>query len=52
MCFGIISKDFKANNMKKKKRLDGCVYDFLVDYNIINNSNITDIRKYLMKKQY
>ena len=37
---------------KKKKRLNGYVYDFLVDCNIINNSNIIDIRKYLMKKQY
>ena len=26
------------------------MYDFSVDYNIIDNSNIIDIHKYLMKK--
>ena len=36
--------------MKKKTGLNGYVYEFSVDYNIIDSSNIIDIRKYLMKK--
>ena len=48
LCLGNISGDFVANNMKKA-RLNGNVYDFSVDYNIIDTSNI-DIHKYLMKK--
>ena len=36
--------------MKKKTGLNGYVYEFSVDYNIIDTSNIIDIRKYLMKK--
>ena len=44
-----ISKDFTANNMKKT-RLNGYVYEFSVDYNIIDTGNIIDIHKYLMKK--
>ena len=43
MCLGNISKDFKANNMKKKG-MHGYIYECSVDYNIIN------IHKYLMKK--
>ena len=31
LCLGNISGDFSANNMKKI-RLNGCVYDFSVDY--------------------
>ena len=46
---GIISKDFTASNMKKTG-LSGYVYDFSVDYSIINNSNIIDIHRYFMKK--
>ena len=34
--------------MKKKTGLNGCVYDFAVDYRPFNTTNITDIRKYLM----
>ena len=30
--------------------LDGSVYDYSVDYSIIDTSNIIDIHKYLMKK--
>ena len=41
-CVGNISKDFTANNMKKTG-LDGYVYEFSVDYNIIDTSNIIDI---------
>ena len=33
-----------------KTWLNGYVYEFSVDYNIINTSNIIDIHKSLMKK--
>ena len=49
LCIGNISKDFSVDNMKKTQ-LNGYVYNFSVDYNIIDTSNIVDIRKYLMKK--
>ena len=48
-CLRNISKDFTANNMKKTG-LNGYVYEFSVDYNIIDTSYIIDIHKYLMKK--
>ena len=37
--------------MKKKKKtgFNGCVYDFSVYYKAFDTTNITDIRKYLMK---
>ena len=50
LCLGNISKDFTANNMKKKPRLNGYVYKFFVDYDIIDTSNIINIHKYLTKK--
>ena len=50
LCLGNISGDFSANNMKKKKRLNGCVCDFSVDYRAFDTSNIIDIHKYLIKK--
>ena len=40
--------DFSANNMQKT-RLNGCVYDFSVDYRAFDTSNI-NIDKYLMRK--
>ena len=49
LCLGNISKDFSVDNMKKTG-LNGYVYDFSVDYNIIGTSNIINIHKYLMKK--
>ena len=49
LCLGNISKDFTVNNIKKTG-LNGYVYEFSVDYNIIDTSNIIDIYKYLMKK--
>ena len=49
MCLGNISKDFAVNSMKKK-RLNGNMYDFSIDYNSIDISDITNIHKYLMKK--
>ena len=46
---GNISKNFTSINMKKT-RLNGYVYEFFVDFNIIDTSNTIDIHKYLMKK--
>ena len=36
---------------KKKAGLNGYVYDFSVDYNIIDLIDIINILKYLMKKR-
>ena len=49
LCLGNISGAFSANNMKKTG-LNGCVYDFSVDFRDFDTSNITDKQKYLMKK--
>ena len=49
LCFGNISKDFAIANLKKI-RLNGCVYDFFLDYSTINAIDISDIYKYLIKK--
>ena len=49
LCSENISKDCSADNIKKSA-LNGYVYDFSVDYDIIDTSNIIDIHKYLMKK--
>ena len=49
LCLENISKDCSADNIKKSA-LNGYVYDFSVDYDIIDTSNIIDIHKYLMKK--
>ena len=38
---GNISKDFTSINMKKKTGLNGYVYEFNVDYNIIDTSKIS-----------
>ena len=38
------------NRFKKETGFNGYVYDFSVDYNIIDTSNIISIHKYLMKK--
>ena len=46
---GNISKDWSVDNMKKTS-LKGCVYDFSVDYDAIEVSDILDIHKYLMEK--
>ena len=42
--------DFSANIMKKTG-LNGCVYNFSVDYKTFDTSDIIDIHKYLMKKK-
>ena len=49
LCLKNISEDFSDNNTKKT-RLNGCVYDFSVNYKAFDISDITDIHKYLMKK--
>ena len=49
LCLGNISVDFSANNMIKA-RLDESLYNFSVDYDIIDTSNIIAIHKYLMNK--
>ena len=49
LCLGNISKDWSLDNMKKTS-LQGCVYDFRVDYDAILVSDILDIHKYLMEK--
>ena len=36
--------------MKKKKKLNECVYDLSVDYRTFDYSDITNIHKYSMKK--
>ena len=48
LCLGNISKDFTANNMKKRG-LNRYVYKFSVDF-IIDTSNVIGIHKYLIKK--
>ena len=49
LCFGNISKDWSADNMKKTG-FNGYVYDFSVDYDATDVDDIVDIHKYLMKK--
>ena len=41
LCLGNISGNFSANNMKKKAGLNGCVYDFSVDYRAFDNSKLS-----------
>ena len=48
-CLGNVSKDFSASNMKKIG-FNGYIYDFSVDYNLIDIDDTKDIHKYLMKK--
>ena len=49
LCLGNISKDFSGDNMKRT-RLNGYVYDFSVDYDAVETSDILNICKYLMEK--
>ena len=51
LCLGYISKGFPVGDIKKTG-LKGSVYNFPVSYDTINASDIVDIHKYLMKKQY
>ena len=48
-CLGNISKDCTNDNMKKTG-FNGYICDFSTDYNAINKSDLSDIHKYLMKK--
>ena len=49
LCLGNTSKDFSVKSMKKKTVLNGCVYNFFVDYRAFDIIDITNILKYLMK---
>ena len=51
LCLGNISKDIAIVNVKKTG-LNGYVYDFYVDYNTIDVSDIADIHKYFLKTSY
>ena len=48
LCLGNISKDWSADNMKKAG-FYGYVYDFIVDYDVIDVDDVVGIHKYLMK---
>ena len=49
LCLGNTSKDLTVDNMKKTG-LNGCVYDFIVDYDAISVDDILNIHNHLMKK--
>ena len=53
LCLGNISKDWSTDNMKKTE-LNGCAYEFNVDYNDFDNIDLTKaipfVHKYLMAK--
>ena len=49
LCLGNISKDWSVDNMKKTEST-GYLYDFRVDYDVIDVDDIKDLHKYLMKK--
>ena len=49
LCLGNVLIDISASNMIKTG-LNGIVYDFSVDYDVIDTINIINIHKYLMKK--
>ena len=49
LCLGKISKDWSLDNMKKTG-FNGYVYDFSVNYDATNVDGISDIHKYLIKK--
>ena len=48
-CLGSISDGFSATESREVS-LNGNVYDFSVDYNSIDKSDILNIHKYLMNK--
>ena len=49
MCLGNFSKDFTIDNVRKTACYQ-YIYDFYVDNDTINISDITNTCKYLMKK--
>ena len=48
--YKIFQRILQLITWKKKTGLNGYVYEFSVDYNVIDTSNIIDIHKYLTKK--
>ena len=48
-CLGSVSNEFTAHESREAS-FNGNVYDFWVDYNSIDKSNILSIQKYLMAK--
>ena len=46
LCLGKISKDWSADNMKKKTGFNGHVYDFSVDYDATDVDDVVNINKY------
>ena len=51
LCSGNISKDFTINNLKKKTGFK-VVKNFSVDFKPIDNNDILDTHKYLMKRTW
>ena len=49
LCLGNISKDWPTDNMKRTG-FSGHVYDFSVDYDHIDVSDVKDIHKCLMEE--
>ena len=49
LCLGNISKDWSTYNMKKTG-FHGYVYDFSVNYDVVDVDDIRDIHNYLVKK--
>ena len=45
----IFQKSLQLITKKKKNGLDGCVYNFSLDYDTIDISNTTSIHKYLIQ---
>ena len=50
LCLGNISKDWSEDIMKKA-RFNGYVYDFSVGYDATDVDDIKESHKYLMKKK-
>ena len=51
MCLGNISKDFTASHMKKTV-LNEYIYEFSVDYNIVDTSNFNFHQHLMIKKKW
>ena len=49
LCLGNISTQFSITN-RQKAVLHGSIYDFSLDYWLVNTTKIYDIHRYLMKK--
>ena len=50
LCLKNVSRDFSTSNMKRKTGFNGHIYDFSVDYDSIEVSDIQGIHKYLIGK--